>query len=117
MLITKEFTFDAAHKLLKYNGPCGRLHGHTYRLQITISGTVQKNGMVMDFLDLKRTVKEKVLARLDHAYLNEVVDQPTAENLAVWIWDQLGKDLPLYEIKVWETPTGSATYRGRENEG
>lgn len=116
MLITKEFTFDAAHKLLEYDGPCARLHGHTYRLQVTISGTVKKNGMVIDFLDLKKIVKEKVLTKLDHVYLNEVVGQPTAENLAIWIWDQLEKDLPLYEIKLWETPTGSVTYRGRGNE-
>lgn len=116
MLITKEFTFDAAHKLLNYKGPCSNLHGHTYRLQITISGAVKKNGVVMDFSDLKKVVEERVLAKLDHVYLNNVIHQPTAENIAVWIWHRLEKYLPLYEIKLWETPTSFVTCRGPANE-
>ena len=116
MLLTKEFAFDAAHKLLNYKGPCGRLHGHTYRLRVTISGAVQKNGMVMDFADLKKIVTERVLAKLDHTYLNRVIKQPTAENIVSWIWHQVEKYLPLYEIKLWETPNSFVTYRGRVNE-
>jgi len=92
MLITKEFTFDSAHQLTDYYGKCERMHGHTYKLQVTLEGEVQKNGLMIDFVVLKRIVKKHVLDKLDHHVLNDVVDNPSAENLVVWIWDQL-KDL------------------------
>lgn len=92
MLITREFSFDSAHRLTDYYGKCERMHGHTYKLQITLDGKVQKNGLVIDFVVLKRIVKKHVLDKLDHNILNDVVDNPSAENLVVWIWDQL-KDL------------------------
>jgi len=116
MLIAKEFTFDAAHKLLNYDGPCANLHGHTYKLQIVISGPVQKNGMVIDFIDLKKIVTEKVISKLDHKFINKIIKQSTAENIAVWIWKQLEKNLPLYEIRLWETPTSFVIYRGPSQE-
>ncbi len=112
MLITKEFTFDSAHKLLNYNGLCANLHGHTYRLQVTLSGPVLKNGMVYDFVDLKRIVTEKAISKLDHKFINKTIKQSTAENIVIWIWKHLEKDLPLYEIKLWETPTSYVTYSG-----
>ncbi len=119
MLIVKEFTFDAAHRLLNYDGPCSNLHGHTYKLQIVLSGPVQKNGMVIDFVDLKRIVTEKVISKLDHKFINKIISQSTAENISIWIWKQLEKKLPLYEIKLWETATSFVVYRGpgqeREN--
>lgn len=112
MLVVKEFAFDAAHKLLNYNGPCANLHGHTYKLQVVLSGSVQKNGMVIDFVDLKRIVMEKVLSKLDHAFINKIIRQPTAENIAIWIWNQLKKSLPLlYEIRLWETPTNFVIHK------
>ncbi len=92
MFITREFTFDSAHKLTDYYGKCERMHGHTYKLQITLDGKVQENGLVIDFVVLKRIVKKHVLDKLDHNVLNDVVGNPSAENLVVWIWDQL-KDL------------------------
>lgn len=116
VLIAKEFTFDAAHKLLDYDGPCANLHGHTYRLHVVLSGPLQKNGMVIDFVDLKKIVTERVLSKLDHKYINKTIKQSTAENIAIWIWKQLEKYLPLYEIKLWETPTSFVTYRGLEEE-
>ncbi len=92
MLITREFTFDSAHQLTDYYGKCESMHGHTYKLHVTLEGEVQKNGLVIDFVVLKRIVKKHVLDILDHRVLNEVVKNPSAENLVVWIWNQL-KDL------------------------
>ncbi len=68
------------------------MHGHTYRLIVTLEGAVQSNGLVIDFVVLKRIVKKQVLDTLDHNVLNDVIDNPSAERIAVWIWDQL-KDL------------------------
>lgn len=116
MLIAKEFTFDAAHKLLRYKGKCANLHGHTYKLHVVLSGVVRKNGIVVDFTDVKRIVNNKVISVLDHQYINDVIKQSTAENIAIWIWDQLAKSLPLYEIKLWETPTNFVVYQGPDYE-
>lgn len=115
MLITKEFTFDAAHKLTKYHGKCEKLHGHTYKLQITLEGDIKENGLIIDFVDLKNLVNEKVIDKLDHSYINDLLDNPTAENIAVWIWDQL-KDIEeakLYEVKLWESPNSFVIYHGK----
>ena len=89
MLITREFTFDSAHQLTDYYGKCESMHGHTYKLHVTLEGEVQKNGLVIDFVVLKRIVKKHVLDMLDHRVLNEVVKNPSAENLVVWIWNRL----------------------------
>lgn len=105
MLVCKEFTFDSAHRLPDYNGPCAQLHGHTYRLQVVVEGQIDKNGMVIDFADLKQLVQKTVLIPLDHHYLNDLLKQPTAENIAEWIWQQLQGKLNLFEIRLWETPT------------
>jgi len=116
MLIAKEFTFDAAHRLLNYNGLCANLHGHTYKLQVVLSGSVLKNGLVFDFVDLKKIVSEKVIKKLDHKFINEIIKQPSAENISIWIWNQLKKNLPLYEIRLWETPTSFVVYKGSDLE-
>jgi len=115
MFVTKEFTFDAAHKLTKYHGKCEKLHGHTYKLQVTVEGQPDDEGMVMDFVELKTLVTKKVLDKLDHSYLNDLLENPSAENIAVWIWEQLKNDVKgnLYEVKLWETPTSFVTYRGK----
>jgi 6-pyruvoyltetrahydropterin/6-carboxytetrahydropterin synthase len=113
MILVKEFKFDAAHKLKNYQGPCANLHGHTYKLQIALNGPIKENGMIIDFVDLKKIVKEKIISKLDHNYLNKIVQQPTAENLVIWIFDQLKKEfnqkkyqnLKLKWIKLWETKT------------
>lgn len=93
MLVTKLFTFDAAHKLTNYYGKCERLHGHTYTLEVTLEGDIHSNGMVIDFVVLKRIVKRHVLEKLDHQYLNDVLENPSAERMAEWIWKQL-ENLP-----------------------
>ncbi len=114
--MTKELTFDAAHRLEKYHGKCEELHGHTYRLSVTVEGERDDEGMVIDFLELKALVGKHVLAYLDHKYINDVITQPTAENIAEWIFGVLEPLLNsgnrrLVEVTVWETATSSATYR------
>lgn len=114
MFLSKEFSFDSAHFLTKYHGKCERLHGHTYRLRVTVEGSVQDDGMVMDFKELKTLVKAKVIDRYDHQNLNDFFDNPSAENVVMQIWKDLDADLPvkLYELILWETPDSFVTYRG-----
>ena len=112
MLLKKEFTFDAAHRLDRYRGKCEALHGHTYRLAVTLEGHRDDDDMVFDFTELKKLVTAKVLDRLDHAYLNDIMDQPTAENIALWVWDELDGEVnrpncKLHTVQVWETATSS----------
>ncbi len=111
MLVTKEFTFDSAHFLPDYHGKCEAMHGHTYKMHVTVEGKVQPDGMVIDFAEIKKIVKEKVISKLDHHLINDVIETPSAENIAIWAWEQLEKDLSLFEIKVWETATSFVTYR------
>lgn len=89
MEITKIFTFDSAHYLTDYHGKCEKLHGHTYKLEITIEGPVQKNGMVLDFGILKSLVQTQVLDHLDHKLINDILENPSSEHLVLWIWKQL----------------------------
>ena len=86
-LITKKFEFEAAHRLPNHPGKCKKLHGHTYRLEVTIS-TKQLNlqDMVMDFGDLKAIVNSHIIEIFDHSYLNELLPNPTAEELARYIY-------------------------------
>ena len=90
MKLRKEFTFDAAHNLIRYKGACERLHGHTYRLAVEIEGTVNDDDMIIDFCEVSSVVRERVLSKLDHAYLNDLLEQPTAENIALWVWKLIG---------------------------
>lgn len=111
--VTKRFTFEASHNLMFYVGPCSNLHGHSYKLYVTVSGyvdTVSKNVtdcMVIDFKDIKSIVKREVIDKLDHTYLNEVFTQPTAEVMAVLIFQTLEnafpKDCTLEKIRLYET--------------
>lgn len=117
MEIWKEFGFEAAHHLphVPAGHKCGRLHGHSFRVTITLRGPVgAETGWVMDFADLKKAWKplEEIL---DHNYLNEIpgLDNPTSERLSVWIWDRLAPDLAdLWSVAVRETCTAGCTYRG-----
>ena len=112
MLVTKVFQFDGAHKLLNYNGKCEKLHGHTWTVHVTVEDEVGRGGIAFDFARLKQIAEEKVLSILDHSYVNEIVEEPSAENIALWIWERLAGDVPLYEVKVYETSTSFVTYRG-----
>jgi 6-pyruvoyltetrahydropterin/6-carboxytetrahydropterin synthase len=117
MICIKEFDFDAAHYLPEYNGKCEHLHGHTYKLVVKVEGTPDHEGMVLDFVQFKKTVRDRVVDKLDHTLLNDLLPQPSAENIAVWVWKQLeqvlkGPNYHLYEVQVWETRTSGVVYRG-----
>ncbi len=113
-IITKTFRFESAHHLPAHHGKCAHLHGHSYRLEVSLRGPVRDeqgqsdHGMVMDFGDLSHIVQAAVIERLDHHDLNEVTQvYTTAENIAHWIWDALveaglDEDL-LHRIRLWET--------------
>lgn len=114
MKLSKEFTFDSAHFLKDYHGKCERLHGHTYRMRVTVEGPVQANGLVMDFADMKKIVNEKVVDKFDHNNINDILEHSTVENMCVWAWEQLKPVLPkIAEIRIWETPTSCAVYDGK----
>ena len=108
----REFTFDSAHYLVDYHGPCEKLHGHTYRFEVIVAGEVGTGGMVMDFVEIKSVVQELVVSKLDHKLLNDLMAQPTAENIAVWIWNALKERLPLSAVRLWETPGSFVIYHG-----
>ena len=113
LVVTKSFEFSASHFLTKYHGKCENLHGHNYRLEVSIVGEMREDDLVYDFVELKKIVKEKIVDPLDHTHLNDRFANPSAEIMAVWMWEQLENDVKLYEIKLWETSTCSVTYRGR----
>lgn len=117
MEIYKDFTFEAAHRLpnVPEGHKCARLHGHSFRLRITVEGRVEEpSGWVMDFADLKEAAKP-IIARLDHYYLNDIegLENPTSENLCRWLWAALAPRLPgLRCIELKETCTSGCIYRG-----
>jgi len=115
LIISKRFRFEAAHRLPRYRGPCFELHGHSYELHVTLEMPVDpETGMTLDFFVLEAAVKTKVLDRLDHRNINDTIENPTAENIAIWIWDRLKPEFPqLTEIRLYETPDSSVVYRGR----
>lgn len=139
--VTKEFTFEMAHALFNYDGPCKNIHGHTYKLQVTLLGLVNqnaahvKNGMVVDFGELKRVVTAEVINNYDHALvLNEVISaslracayaltekihfvpfQPTCENLLLHFKNLIKAKLEingnvLKAVKLFETPSSWAEW-------
>lgn len=143
--LTKEFRFEAAHALLKYDGLCKNIHGHSYILRVTVKGSpIQdaknpKLGMVMDFSDLKRIVKTEIVDPFDHAVIlnknaphksfTKVEDmfdrihildyQPTCENMVIdfaeRIKQHLSPDIQLYSIKLYETATSYAEWYADDN--
>ncbi len=144
--ITKEFSFEMAHALWNYDGPCRNVHGHSYRLFVTLSGIPSedlqdpKNGMVIDFTDLKNIVKKEIINIFDHAltvsgnydreklevfktmFGNTVITeyQPTCENLVADFASRIKKQLPgnvtLHSLKLYETATSYAEWHASDNE-
>ena len=135
--IAKEFSFDMAHMLDGHDGKCKNLHGHTYTLQVEISGELHaegaKSGMVMDYSDLKAIVKAHILDNMDHAFIYDLTSEKeckvasllntldsktfgisartTAEQMAKYIFDTLTDvGLPVSLIRLWETPTSYCEY-------
>ena len=114
MRVRRRFRFEAAHRLPNHPGKCRQPHGHSYELVVTVDRPVEPaSGMAIDFSDLKRVVRGEVVDRLDHRDLNEEMDNPTAELVAVWIWDRLADKLDgLVEVELHETSNCSVVYRG-----
>jgi 6-pyruvoyltetrahydropterin/6-carboxytetrahydropterin synthase len=125
VLVSKEFTFDAAHHLHCYDGKCMNLHGHTYKVIFGISGMVDDRGLMIDFGDIKDIWKNEIEIYLDHRYINETLPpmNTTAENIVVWIYEKMKESLSkkerldLYKgarvefIRLYETPTSYAEAR------
>lgn len=143
--VTKEFSFEMAHALWNYDGPCRNIHGHSYKLFITVTGEPladkksAKLGMVIDFGTLKRLVNKYIVSRFDHTvvvckdaphHLLKNIDQmfekyeatnyqPTCENLVIAFADILKSKLPdevsLFSIKLYETETSFAEWHASDN--
>jgi 6-pyruvoyltetrahydropterin/6-carboxytetrahydropterin synthase len=143
--VTREFTFEMAHVLRNYDGPCRNIHGHSYRLFVTLSGTPvdddnnPKNGMVIDFTELKNIVLRKIISQFDHAVVisrdfdtdkfemvskifgnTVIVDyQPTCENLVADFAERLRSGLPsgaeLHSLKLYETAKSYAEWYAADN--
>jgi len=113
MHISVELDFSSAHHLPRYEGACRRLHGHNYRLKVTLAGFPDdESGMVMDFEALRKKVWDLCLAEMDHHNLNDILENPTAENMVLWFWERLAPELKnLKELVLWETPDYSVTLR------
>ena len=120
VLVSKEFTFDAAHHLLGYSGKCCNLHGHTYKVIFGISGLVNNIGITIDFSDIKNIWKQKLEPQLDHQYINETLPKmnTTAENMVVWIFEEMEKalkgndnEIRMEFVRLYETPTAFAEVR------
>ncbi|MGD2110162.1 MAG: 6-carboxytetrahydropterin synthase QueD [Phycisphaerae bacterium] len=115
--IARSFTFEAAHRLpnLPVGHKCERLHGHSFRVELVCEGEADpRSGWLIDFAEIKR-VFAPFLEQLDHRYLNEIdgLENPTAENLARWIWTRVRPVLPpLSQVNVAETCTSRCEYRG-----
>lgn len=112
--------FEAAHRIVDYPGKCNRLHGHNWSVEVTVKGEkLNELGMLIDFKELKKEVN-KTINKLDHVYLNEldsfVKNNPTAENIAKYIYEQLEispsfiNNIKVKSIKVWESPKSAVTY-------
>lgn len=117
MDIFKVFHIEAAHRLtgVPPAHKCARLHGHSFRVEIHVSGDVDPHtGWVMDFAEIK-AIFAPIYAQLDHNYLNDIpgLDNPTSEQLAVWIWNALKPSLSrLSKVVVHETCTSGCAYTG-----
>lgn len=120
MDIYKVFTVEAAHLLpnVPQNHKCRRLHGHSYRVEIHVSGQAgAETGWIIDFAEITSAF-QPVYEQLDHHYLNEVdgLSNPTSENIARWIWNRLQPTLPLLsKIVVHETCTSGCIYQGEDD--
>ena len=127
-ILTKRFTFEASHQLPDHGGKCARLHGHSYCLEVSLRGPIREapgrpdNGMVCDFSELSQIVREVIVDRLDHQFLNDVLPiQTTAENLCHWIWEALIagglEESLLYRVRLWETASSCVEITQAERVG
>jgi len=119
--VSVERTFAAGHALRNYKGKCENVHGHNYRVQITVEGPeLDSNGLLIDFVELKRLTME-VIDYLDHRFINDLPPfdaiNPSAENLAKYFYDRVSAGMragalaQIAEVRIWETDTSVAAYR------
>lgn len=119
--VTVEQTFAAGHALRNYRGKCENVHGHNYRVRVTVAGEqLDATGLLVDFLDVNRLIGG-VVEYLDHQFINDLApfDQvnPSAENIAKYFYDRIACGLKsdvgarVAEVRIWETDTSSAVYR------
>ena len=109
MIVSKSMEIDAAHFLPNYEGKCRRLHGHRWKIELAVEGSVDEyTGMVIDFVDLRRFL-DYIKEQLDHRLVNDIIPNPTAENICLYISDKLFDDNWGFNprswkwIRVWET--------------
>lgn len=147
MIITKQIEWEMGHRLLNHNSKCRNPHGHHYRLELSLQGRINSTkgnsseGMVIDFGDIKTILVKQILDIVDHAFMIWDKDQAltkfykensdlkhvivpfntTAENMVIWIYDQLNPDIKklskhtkIKSVKLWETPTAYAEYSPNE---
>jgi 6-pyruvoyltetrahydropterin/6-carboxytetrahydropterin synthase len=114
--VSVEETFPAGHALRNYHGKCENVHGHNYRVRLTIRGEqLDQAGLLVDFSDVKRVLRA-ITDRLDHQFLNDLPPfddlNPSAENMARYFFEECAKELQgVWEVRIWETDTAIATYR------
>jgi 6-pyruvoyltetrahydropterin/6-carboxytetrahydropterin synthase len=120
--VSVEQTFAAGHALRNYKGACENVHGHNFKVRVTLEGQrLDETGLLVDFLDVKKNMSD-IIARLDHQFLNEIapfdVKNPSAENIAEYFYVELRSGLSanpvpveIREVRVWETDIQSASYR------
>lgn len=108
--LTIETEFAAAHRIKEAGGKCENLHGHTWKVQVTLQGKkLDERGILIDFREVKEIVK-KSLDKLDHQYLNEVLKniEPTTENIAKYLFEKLEKELNLERVKLSKVKVGES---------
>ena len=120
LTLTRRLTFEACHHLPFYDGACHRLHGHSYKMEVTVTGDVitdkenPKCGMIIDFKDLNKLVNDVVISKYDHQDLNQFFSNPTAEIMVAIISHNIMDNLPdgvyLVSVKLWETEDSYAEY-------
>jgi len=120
--VSVDESFAAAHNLRGYKGKCEDLHGHNYKVRVTLAGKeLDSTGLLYDFVQIKQVI-QGVIRSLDHKYLNELkpfdVLNPSAENIARYIYDEAANHLPraangagISSVTVWESDVTAATYR------
>lgn len=113
MVLTKEYEFSAAHALpmVAETHKCRRVHGHNWIVKISVRGAVQDDGFVCDYGDIDHHAKP-IIADLDHRNLNDIMPNPTSENVCIYIWKKLSRLPGLCEVSVCESSRTTCTYRG-----
>jgi len=116
MKLYKDFTFEAAHQLplVPKDHKCFQLHGHSFKVRVYVEGPVNEMGWVIDFAEVKRICRPWIVM-FDHSFLNEIngLDNPTSENIAIWLWGKLKDDLPqLSAVEIMETCSSGCIYSG-----